>query len=291
MAKKFGFFNSINGDRKYLASDIAEAFGIGITTGLKSEEGNLQVVPYQNMQVQINPGGAMIFGHFYLNDEYEVIDIDIADGELNRIDRIVLRYDKYERSIKTLVIKGTPALNPVPPSRLETEEQFDLVLADIYVSKAATSIITSNITDMRESDLCGYIGVKGAVTNLEFEHHLSEFISLLSDFNELISGGTAYSLPLQNGWSGSLHYTKNKLGQVWFRGNIQPGNIASDTVVATLPSGYEPKDYSHPIAVYNANGRKTELIFNINSAGEVKITGSVDTNDNLYINDIFKAAL
>lgn len=174
MAKKFGFFNSINGDRKYLASDIAEAFGIGITTGLKSEEGNLQIVPYQNMQIKINPGGAMIFGHFYLNDEDELIDIDIADGELNRIDRIVLRYDKYERSIKTVVVKGTPALNPVAPTRLETNEQFDLVLADIYVPKAATSITTGNITDMRESELCGYIGVKGAVSQLDFDSYLAD---------------------------------------------------------------------------------------------------------------------
>lgn len=167
--KKFGFFNSINGDRKYLASDIADAFDIGITTGLKSEEGNLEVVPYQNMQVKIKPGGAMIFGHFYLNDEDEIIDIDLADGELDRIDRVVLRYDKYERSIKTLVIKGIPALTPTPPAALRTNEQFDLVLADIYVRKATTEILVSDITDMRESDLCGYIGVKGAVTNLEFE--------------------------------------------------------------------------------------------------------------------------
>jgi len=199
MAKKFGFFNSINGDRKYLASDIAEAFGIGIATGLKSEEGNLEVFPYQNMQVKINPGGAMIFGHFYLNDEEEIIDIDIADGELNRIDRIVLRYDKYERSIKTVVIKGTPALNPVAPTRLETNEQFDLVLADIYVPKAATSITTSNITDMRESELCGYIGVKGAVTNLEFDAHLTEdmsqIISIAFDLSIISTGSVTYIGP------------------------------------------------------------------------------------------------
>ena len=180
MAKKFGFFNSINGDRKYLASDLSQAFDIGITTGLKQEEGNLEVVPYQGMQVQIQPGSAMIHGHFFVNDEPEIITLDVADAELNRIDRIVLRYDAYAREINTAVIKGTPGVNPVPPARLETKEQFDLVLADIYIPAAATEINQSNITDMRDSPLCGYIGVKGAVSQLEFDRHLAESVSHLS---------------------------------------------------------------------------------------------------------------
>jgi len=93
----------------------------------------------------------------------------MADAELNRIDRIVLRYDKFERSIKSAVIKGTAALTPVAPAALRTNEQFDLVLADVYIGKAVTSITIANITDMRESDLCGFIGVKGAVSQIDFD--------------------------------------------------------------------------------------------------------------------------
>ncbi|MBS4536801.1 hypothetical protein GOQ29_14365 [Clostridium sp. D2Q-14] len=233
MAKKFGFFNSINGDRKYLASDIAEAFGIGITTGLKSEEGNLEVIPYQNMQVQINIGSAMIFGHYYMNDEEEIITLDTADGELNRIDRIVLRYDKYGRSINTIIIKGTPALTPVAPARLETTEQFDLVLADIYIAKAATVITQNNITDMRESELCGYVGVKGAVSNLEFQQEL----------NKKANKGmkSADVLPLQNGWTGDFYIHKNDLGQVFVRAVINDiGTTDKGTIIAVLPTGYRP---------------------------------------------------
>lgn len=190
MAKKFGFFNSINGDRKYLASDLSQAFDIGITTGLKQEEGNLEVVPYQGMQVQIQPGSAMIHGHFFVNDEPEIITLDVADPELNRIDRIVLRYDAYAREINTAVIKGTPAVAPVPPARLETKEQFDLVLADIYIPAGAVEINQSNITDMRDSELCGYIGVKGAVSQLEFDRHLAESVSyVLTITRELSIGG------------------------------------------------------------------------------------------------------
>ena len=187
MAKKFGFFNSINGDRKYLASDISQAFDIGVTTGIKAEENNLKVVVYEGMQVQIQPGSAMIFGHFFMNDEPEIIDIDTADAELNRIDRVVVRYDAYTREVNTAVIKGSLALSPTPPARLETGEQFDLVLADIYVPAAATVINTSNITDMRDSELCGYIGVKGAVTKFEFESHLADNTKHLVDGSQNLS--------------------------------------------------------------------------------------------------------
>ena len=175
MAKRFGFFNSINGDRKYLATDLSQAFDVGITTGLKADNAdNFKIVPNANMQVKMMPGGAMIFGHYLLDEEEEIINLDMADAELNRIDRIVLRYDKFERSIKSAVIKGTAALTPVAPAALRTNEQFDLVLADIYIGKAVTTITTANITDMRESDLCGFIGVKGATSQIAFNAHVAE---------------------------------------------------------------------------------------------------------------------
>lgn len=156
--KKFGFFNSVNGDRKYLASDISDAFNVAIGTGLASIEDSFKIVLYEKMTVKMKPGGCMIYGCYCFDEEEEIIQLDTAHAELNRIDRIVLRYDKFERNIKTVVIKGTPALNPTPPASLKTENQFDLVLADIRINKAVTDIKEENINDMRDSDLCGYLG-------------------------------------------------------------------------------------------------------------------------------------
>lgn len=239
MAKKFGFFNSINGDRKYLASDISQAFDIGVTTGIKAEENNLKVVAYEGMQVQIQPGSAMIFGHFFMNDEPEIITIDTADAELNRIDRIVLRYDAYTREVNTAVIKGSPALSPTPPAILRTNEQYDLVLADLYVPVAATEIGENNITDTRnDPDLCGYIGVKGAVSQLDFDAHLAESASdnvhglAWSDYTELT---------LLNGWTGSLRVRKNDaLEMVFIYGEISPGVTDIGTTITTLSPLYRP---------------------------------------------------
>lgn len=283
MAKKFGFFNSINGDRKYLASDISQAFDIGVTTGIKAEENNLKVVAYEGMQVQIQPGSAMIFGHFFMNDEPEIITIDTADAELNRIDRIVLRYDAYTREVNTAVIKGSPALSPTPPARLETGEQFDLVLADIYVPAAATVINTSNITDMRDSELCGYIGVKGAVTKFEFESHLAEF-------EKLLAGGTEHSATLQEGWTGTLTYRKNDLGQVVLSGSIFAGSVERGTQICILPSGYRPKNML-AIPAYNGRTGRVNTLFHLSTSGIMYFrpedTSVVQTGDNIYIHIIF----
>lgn len=113
----------------------------------------------------------ILYGCYCSDVEEEIIQLDTAHGELNRIDRVVLRYDKFERNIKTVVIKGTPALNPTPPASLKTKNQFDLVLADVRVDKAITEI--KQINDMRDSDLCGYLGgkvleknVSGAIQSL-----------------------------------------------------------------------------------------------------------------------------
>lgn len=158
--KRFGFFNSINGDRKYLASDISNAFNIALGSGLQPIKDCFKIVPHQNMKLKMKPGGAMIYGCYIFDEEDEVIELGTAHSELNRIDRIVLRYDKFERSVKTVVIKGTPALSPTPPATLRTDNQFDLVLADITVGKAVTEIKQENITDMRSSMLCGFLGMK-----------------------------------------------------------------------------------------------------------------------------------
>ena len=233
MAKKFGFFNSINGDRKYLASDISQAFDVGVTTGIKAEENNLKVVAYEGMQVQIQPGSAMIFGHYFMNDEAETITIDTADSELNRIDRIVVRYDAYTREVNTAVIKGSPALSPTPPAILRTNEQYDLVLADLYVPAAATEIGENNITDTRDDpDLCGYIGVKGAVSQLDFDVHLADIAN------------SGMQTVTQTAVTGTVQYGKSYGTGVVCIGHStltsELGEPYGAVTIFTLPAGFRP---------------------------------------------------
>jgi hypothetical protein len=45
---------------------------------------------------------------------------------------------------------------------------------------------------------------------------------------------------LQNGWTGTLQYAKNELGQVCLKGQITPGAVTTGSVISSLPSGYRP---------------------------------------------------
>ena len=157
--EKSSFFNSVNHDRLYQASDFANYFNSLITNGVfPNPSTNLQVLSNGNMTVIVKPGKAWINGHCYYNDSDLIKAIEVADGILSRIDRIVVRFDTTGRIITTVVKKGTFASSPVAPVLQRDSNFYELALADILISNGATSIIQSNITDQRfNTSLCGIV--------------------------------------------------------------------------------------------------------------------------------------
>lgn len=157
--EKSGFFNSVNGDRKYKASDFAEYFNSLITNGIfPNPSTNLQIISNNNMTITLNAGKGWINGYIYNNTDNLILDILPADGILNRIDRIVLKYDLIKRSINAVVKKGEFASLPVAPVLQRDADAYELGLADIYIKAGSISITQSNITDLRlNTDLCGIV--------------------------------------------------------------------------------------------------------------------------------------
>lgn len=157
--EKSSFFNSINGDRKYKTEDWAEYFNSFITNGVfPNPSTNLQVISNNDMTVTVKAGRAWINGYVYINTDDLVLNIDVADGVLNRIDRIVLRLDTVGRNITAKVKKGTFVSAPVAPELQRDADGFELGIADIYVGKGAVSIVQANITDLRiNTALCGWV--------------------------------------------------------------------------------------------------------------------------------------
>ena len=118
MAERSGFFDAhlVNGeyDRVYLAESFAKYFASFIGNGIfggKSNELMVQQKPTADMSVRVLSGQAWINGYWYENDDELSLAVDVADGVLNRIDLIVLRWNNSERVIRLDVVKGTPASN------------------------------------------------------------------------------------------------------------------------------------------------------------------------------------
>lgn len=180
MEKSF-CFNSINGDRKYKAEDFREYFATFIGNGVfPNPSTNLQVIGENgDMTVTLKVGNGWINGALYINDNDLILPIDVADGVLNRIDRIVLRMDTVGRAINAKVKKGAFASSPVAPVLQRDADGYEIGIADIYIAAGATQITQANITDLRlNTSLCGI--VHGTVEQVDTTTLFNQYLSWLT---------------------------------------------------------------------------------------------------------------
>jgi len=159
MAIKSGFFNSVNGDRKYDARRFAEYFASFIGNGVfPNPSTNLQVIANNDMTVTIKEGKAWINGFILVNDNDYILEIGPADGLLSRIDRVVLRYDVVDREIRLEVKRGAFTSSPVAQTLQRDADAYELGIADIRVNAGSISITQANITDLRlNTEFCGIV--------------------------------------------------------------------------------------------------------------------------------------
>ena len=185
MAERSGFFDAhlVNGeyDRVYLAESFARYFASFIGNGIfggKSNELMVQQKASADMSVRVLSGQAWINGYWYENDDELSLAIDIADGVLNRIDLVVLRWYNSERVIRLVIKKGTPATNASAPTIQRTADFYELKIAQIYVKAGATKITQADIVDTRlDNSVCGLVhGVVQQFDTTEFGKQIDSFI-------------------------------------------------------------------------------------------------------------------
>lgn len=138
--------------------------GHGVVAGPNRHLGGMIVTQTvtPSMGVIVSSGDAFIYGqssagvqgvyHVYAMSN-EVVPLAAAHASLPRIDLVVARvYDsEYSGSDDEWgyeVIQGTPASSPVPPT-IPTATSSSLVLAQVAVAAAATSIVNADVTDLR----------------------------------------------------------------------------------------------------------------------------------------------
>lgn len=192
MAEFSGFFDAhyVDGkyDRAYLAEHFAKYFSSFIGNGVFGGNSGELIVRQKEtagMSVRVLEGRAFINGYFYENDSELSMPIDIADGTLNRIDLVVLRFNNAERVIRLAVKRGASATNAVAPTLQRDADFYELALAEVYVRAGATSIIQANITDKRlNKSVCGLVqGVVQQFDTTDFGTQIDSFISNFEAYN------------------------------------------------------------------------------------------------------------
>lgn len=237
MAQTSGFFNSQldgdgNFDRVYLAEQFADYFSTFIGNGVFPNIGSaFSLLGASGMYVSVSSGRAFVNGFWYENSTSETLAIDIADGLLNRIDNIVIRFDFSLRIARLAVIKGTPASTPVAPSIVRDSVHYDLKLGEVYVAANSSSVPQSTITDTRSnSTVCGWVtGVVQQVdTTTLFEQYKAAYEEWMAQMDEDEEGFTAameaYTTQFQQD-ADSWYYQKRQEFEQWMQTLTEDLNV------------------------------------------------------------------
>lgn len=151
MSLTFGFYNSLNGDRKYDTVQMSSIFDGLILDGIFASIGTAFVVKAAGGNV-VNVGtGRAWFDHTWtLNDA--VLPMEASESELllDRIDGVVLEVNATEevRANSIKFIQGTPDSSPVRPALINDGLVHQHALCYIYRTAGSTEITQADITNM-----------------------------------------------------------------------------------------------------------------------------------------------
>lgn len=195
----YGFYDSVAGDRRYNAVQMAEIFDGLINDGVYATQGTAFVVNAQaDMNVTIGEGRAWFDHTWTKNDTILILTADPADLILDRIDTVVLEVNSEllirQNSIK--IIKGTPSSSPTRPDLTNNEYVHQYPLADIAIAGGVTSIIADNITNRVGTSDCPF--VTGIIDTINIDTLLSqwegEFNTWFASIKDVLDENTAGNL-------------------------------------------------------------------------------------------------
>lgn len=149
MALSCGFYNSVNHDRMYNATQFSRIFDGIINDGVyMSVLKHFAVSATSGLTVAVGGGRAWFHGTWTYNDNDIFITLSAAEVTAYRIDAIVLKIDTRDsgRDNSIVVIKGEPnASNPQKPSLENEDGVFYHPLAFITLAPEQLEIIDANI--------------------------------------------------------------------------------------------------------------------------------------------------
>lgn len=180
-----GFFNSVDHDRLYDATDISRLFDGLIRDGIFASIGDCMVVKQSNqMNVTVGTGRAWFNHTWSYNDALYPVTIPPSEILMDRIDAIVLEINSVEavRANSIKLIKGTPASTPTKPALTNTKEVHQYPLAYVKVGKEVTSIRQADIENCVGTSVCPF--VTGILEVISIEQLIPQWKDILNRFVE-----------------------------------------------------------------------------------------------------------
>ncbi|QDK70354.1 hypothetical protein [Lactococcus protaetiae] len=149
-------WDDLDEDREYNADDFGAYYASLFSPGVLATANfgsALQVTESASlgMRVKYSAGAAFsTFGRGYIHTLDEEVDIPIASTLQDRVDSVVVQFNKSERDAFFVYKQGDISVT-------RTDTIFEIQMAQITISKNATQITNANIKDMRaDKTVCGY---------------------------------------------------------------------------------------------------------------------------------------
>ena len=213
-----------NNQDEYIGAEDVMRWLHGRSSGVFGADGNASVAPVlDTMAVTVSDGNGWLSNDnndgivWWVENEAKngaklQLAVDMADAVLPRIDRVVVSWQttNYVALPEVIILKGTPASNPVAPALTNNNMVRQISLAAITIPAGATAIDSSMITDERlDASVCGLvtcgIGVDTTVMQQQFENMLAYIRTELSEleagtgvelkklqFNDVVVGVSAF---------------------------------------------------------------------------------------------------
>lgn len=180
-----GFFNSVDHDRLYDATDISRLFDGLIRDGIFASIGDCLVVKQSNqMNITVGTGRAWFNHTWSYNDALYPVTIPPSEILMDRIDAVVLEINSVEsvRANSIKLIKGTPSSTPAKPVLTNTKEIHQYPLAYVTVGKEVTSIRQADIENCVGTSACPF--VTGILEVISIEQLIPQWKDILNRFVE-----------------------------------------------------------------------------------------------------------
>lgn len=184
MSVTSGFYNSLNGDRRYNAEQMSALFDTLINDGVFANIGtSFAVNAAGGLKVLVGIGRAWFNSTWLYNDTLLSIELDVPELLLDRYDAVVIEINHSEavRAGSIKIIKGTPSSNPQLPAMVNDAEVHQYPLAYIYVKAATAEITQAEITNKIGTSDCPFI------TGILQVQHIDNIVAQwMSEWDQLV---------------------------------------------------------------------------------------------------------
>lgn len=198
MSFEYGFYNSINHDRKYAAEQVSRIFDGILTDGVYASIGEAFAVTVNSgMQLSIGSGRAWFNHTWSYNDTIALVTLPASHAVFDRIDAVVIEVNLQNRENKLMVVKGLESSTPTRPTLANGEgDTWQYPLAYVRVEQSVTEIEPSAIMPVVGSSECPFVTsvLQGTSIDNLITTWKDEFDILFADLERMIAQAASQTL-------------------------------------------------------------------------------------------------